>query len=169
MMCTPYSFTTAPLALILSLALAAPALASPFAQIGGSHPARDAPAIATTVVSLPIAPTEARRRLDAYMTAQGFEPADAERSPTAVSYVRFDERTQFHTLADCHGPVVGAPIFWLETLVVDLEPEASGVRMTTTGQFQIVLKGLVSGSPFKVACRSLGGLEAKVRDAVSSN
>ena len=42
-------------------------------------------------------------------------------------------------------------------------------HLTTTGQFQVVMKRLVSGALFKVSCRSLGLLEAKVRDALVKN
>jgi len=163
--------TSPSLAFTLVLLSATTALAdpTPFGQIGGAHPARSIPDKPNTDVSLPLSPEEARRRVDAYLAAQGFESNDASKSPTAVSYVRFGDRNGFEALADCHGPAVGAPQLWLETVVVDLHPEASGVRMIATGQFQVILKGLVSGSPFKLACRSRGALEAQVRDALARN
>ncbi len=155
------------LALALSAASAAAAAPTPFAQIGGAHPARSVPDRPNADLALPLTPVEARRRVEAYLDAQGFETTDAKASPTAVSYVRFGDRDGFEALADCHGPAVGSPQLWLETVVVDLRPDAAGVRMTATGQFQVILKGLVSGSPFKLACRSRGALEAQLRDALA--
>jgi len=158
---------------MLSLTLLSAATASanptPFAQIGGPHAARTIPEKPSTQVSLPLSPEEARRRVDAYLSAQGFASNDASKSPTAVSYVRFGDRSGFEALADCHGPAVGSPQLWLETVVVDLHPEGSGVQMTSTGQFQVILKSLISGAPFKMACRSRGALEAQVRDALVQN
>ncbi len=155
------------IAQMLVLLTAGAAAAAPFAQIGGVHPGRAIPDKPNTDVSLPLTAAEARRRVEAYLGGQGFAANDASKSPTAVSYVRFGDRDGFEALADCQGPAVGAPQLWLETVTVDLHPEASGVRMTATGQFQVILKGLVSGSPFKMACRSRGALEAQVRDALS--
>ena len=152
---------------LLGAGAASAASPTPFAQIGGVHPARSIPDKPNADVSLPLTAEEARRRVEVFLTGQGFEPNDASKSPTAVSYVRFGDRAGFETLADCHGPAVGAPQLWLETVTVDLHPEPSGVRMTASGQFQVIMKGLVSGSPFKMACRSRGALEAEVRDALS--
>jgi len=162
-------FRSIALTMVLLSAATASADPTPFAKIGGDHPARAVPDKPNTDLSLPLSPAEARRRVDAYLGGQGFAANDASKSPTAVSYVRFGDRSGFEALADCHGPAVGAPQLWLETVVVDLHPEASGVRMTATGQFQVILKGLVSGSPFKMACRSRGALEAQVRDALARN
>jgi hypothetical protein len=159
---------TGRMALILVLLTFPGAAASaPFAQLGGVHPARSIPDKPNTDASLPLTAAEARRRVEAYLSGQGFTANDAGVSPTSVSYVRFGDRDGFEALADCHGPAVGAPQLWLETVTVDLHPESSGVRMTATGQFQVILKGLVSGSPFKLACRSRGALEAQVRDALT--
>jgi len=166
-MCTRGSIA-AGFAVLLATTPAA-AAPTPFAQIGGTHPARTIPEKPNAEVSLPLTPVEARRRVEAWLDKQGFAANDASKSPTAVSYVRFGDRTGFEALADCHGPAVGSPQLWLETVVVDLHPEASGVRMTATGQFQVILKGLVSGSPFKLACRSRGALEAQVRDALAAD
>jgi len=157
---------------LVLLCSALPALAhapTPFAQIGGDHPARAVPAKAATDIDLPVSAADARTRLDAVLSAQGFQPTDAKVSPTEVSYVRFDDREGFRALADCRGGAVGTPQLWLETVVVDIAPEAEGVRLTTTGQFQVVMKRLVSGAPFKVSCRSLGLLETRVRDALARN
>jgi hypothetical protein len=139
---------------------------TPFAELGGKHPARSAPARPETDVDLPVSAVEARARLDRVLNAEGFQPTDASPSPTAVSYVRFDDRDGFRALADCQGPAIGTPALWLETLVVDIAPDPQGVRLTTTGRFQVVMKNLVSGAPFKLPCRSLGRLEAHVRDAL---
>jgi hypothetical protein len=142
---------------------------TPFAELGGKHPARSAPVRPETDVDLPLSAVEALARLDRVLSAEGFQPTDASASPSAVSYVRFDGREGFRTLADCHGPAIGTPELWLETLVVDIAPASQGVRLTTTGRFQVVMKNLVSGAPFKLACRSLGRLEAQVRDALIKN
>jgi hypothetical protein len=166
----------APLTLVRAvalIALAATALSAgaheptPFARIGGDHPARSVPARPATDIDLPLSAVEARTRLDTVLTAEGFQPTDADPSPTAVSYVRFDDREGFHGVADCRGPALGTPELWLETLVVDIAPAPVGVHLTTTGQFQVVMKRLVSGVPFKLSCRSLGRLEARVRDALA--
>ena len=158
------SIALMPVLLSASMAAADP---TPFAKIGGAHPARSIPDKPNTELSLPLTPAEARRRVEAYLSAQGFAANDASKSPTAVDYVRFGDRDGFEALADCHGPAVGSPQLWLETVVVDLHPEGAGVRMITSGQFQVILKSLVSGSPFKMACRSRGALEAQVRDALA--
>lgn len=147
----------------------ASASGSTFSQIGGAHPAaRVVPAHPDADADLPISPEEARRRIDTYLTAQGFELADtATKIPTAVGYVKFADREGFRTVADCRRPVIGEPELWLETVVIDLQPQAAGVHMLATGQFQVIMKGLVSGAPFKMSCRSVGALEGRVRDAVS--
>lgn len=159
-----------PLPLLILTLLSAPAAAAtptPFAQIGGARPVKVAPEQANAAITLDMPADEARRRVDAYLSAQGFEPNDARNGATAMSYVRVADRDGFDALADCHGPAMGSPQLWLETLVVDLAPGPTGVQMRATGQFQVILKGLVSGAPFKLTCRSRGALEAQVRTAVA--
>ena len=103
-------FRSIALTMVLLSAATASADPTPFAKIGGDHPARAVPDKPNTDLSLPLSPAEARRRVDAYLGGQGFAANDASKSPTAVSYVRFGDRSGFEALADCHGPAVGAPL-----------------------------------------------------------
>ncbi len=141
--------------------------ASPFTELG-HRKALDRPAVvAPADVLLALPEAEARRRIDAAMTAEGFGPSDAAKSPSQLGYVRFGDLEAFRTVADCSGVSVGNPKIWIETLIIDLHPDGGGVRIDTTGQFKVVLSGLISGAPFTKACKSRGVLEARIRDAIS--
>lgn len=156
-----------PLAIMVALLLTGSAVAGPFTSLGGTHPARTPipPARAAEVVA---AGSEGavRQRIEAWLAAQGFGPTEAAKVvPGQISYVRLGDRESFRDVADCHGPAIGEPKVWIETLLVDLRPEAQGVRVAPHGQFQVILSGLVSGKPFKMSCQSRGVLEAALSQA----
>lgn len=148
-------------------AVAGLASASPFGELGGAHRQRVAQPAAAAVATLALAPDEARRRLDAYLAAQGFSPSDPARATSALSYVKLTDLGDFSTVADCQGATIGTPKLWIETLSVDLAPAGGGVRVAAVGQFQVLLVGLVSGRPYKITCKSRGVLEGRVPEALA--
>jgi len=153
--------------LACALTMVQPVTASPFIQLG-PHSAPAPPlGRASPDLVLNLDEPSARQRIDTVMSEEGFGPSDADRTPSQISFVRFSKLQEFQRVADCQGPGIGTPKLWIETVILDLHSGAEGVRVQTSGRFQVVLSGLISGQPFKLACHSRGVLEAQIREELS--
>ena len=124
----------------------------------------EAPAPASSAVS-PLQPVEvddARRKVDAFLRARGFEPQD-ERSGGGDRIVATRMTTDVlpPEVADCALHALSRPQMYATTVNVRLTPGDVGVD----ARFTVMDIGVISGALTKHVCRTRGVLEAAVRRA----
>jgi hypothetical protein len=129
-----------------------------------------APAAISAPASGPVAgpadPTDAARRVDAYLAAQGFLAEDSDQgSVRVVVATRMAEPRRLEHEAYCSLEAMRRPDFSATNLTVKLAPGATGLTVGVQSSFVEVNTNLISGTLVREACHSRGLLEAGVRRA----
>jgi hypothetical protein len=129
--------------------------------------ARKAVAATSVTTVIPMTdPAVAARRVNAYLTAQGFSAEDSDQGEVRiVTATRMAEPRKLVGEAACSLEAMRRPDFSATNLTIRLTPGAAGLEVGVQSSFVEVNTNLVSGSLVRETCRSRGVIEAGVRQA----
>jgi hypothetical protein len=113
-----------------------------------------------------IALNEARRRVIALLSAEGFAP-ELDAQGEVISASRMATASEGAHDAVCGVRALSRPRMYAANVDVRLEPSAQGVEVGVDARFEEMDQNLVSGELSKHACVSRGVLEAQVRRAAT--
>jgi hypothetical protein len=114
----------------------------------------------------PAALDEARRRVIALLSAQGFMP-EVDVGGEAISASRMATASEGAHDAVCGVRALSRPRMYAANVDIRLSPGAGGVAVGVDARFEEMDQNLVSGELSKHACVSRGVLEAQVRRAAA--
>ncbi|MHB8286914.1 MAG: hypothetical protein ACYDD1_19865, partial [Caulobacteraceae bacterium] len=109
---------------------------------------------------------EARRRVIALLSAEGFDPEPDSRG-VVISASRMATANDDAGEAVCGVRALSRPRMYAANVDVRLAPGAQGVEVGVDAHFEEMDQNLVSGELSKHACASRGVLEAQVRRAAT--